>query len=351
MTLPAASTPLVSICMPLLNGRRFLDARLTSILAQTLQDWELIVCDSYSTDGSWDYLQAFAHDPRVRLFQVPREGIYAGWNECLRRVRGRYVTIATADDTAHPEFLERLVGVLEQHPDVSLASCAFDFINDSGAVLATPGKENPNACLGDWLTVPHRRSGWADFLIHVIRGSAWTTITSVVFRVELLTKTGLFLEHETPVVDQLWAAKTALYTDTLWLPERLATWRIHDQQGSSRWNRRTGWRHVALMARTLEECASRLPAHWTADPHWREKLLWGAWHFYHACYGLNRETLQRRPAKFLADLAWGLAHEPGYVMQRLASGLTWKTPEYEDSTAYLMRLVREWHVPWPPKAL
>jgi glycosyltransferase involved in cell wall biosynthesis len=247
--------------MPLFNGRRFLDARLDSILAQTLQDWELIVCDSYSTDGSWEYLQTFAHDPRVRLYQVPRAGIYAGWNECLRRVRGRYVTIATADDTAQPEFLERLVGVLEQHPGVFLASCEFDFINAAGEVIASPGKENPNACLGDWLTVPHRRSGWADFLIHVIRGSAWTTITSVVFRAELLAQTGLFLEHATPVVDQMWAARTALYTDTLWLPERLATWRIHDQQGSSRWNRRTGWQHVALMARTLDECASRLPAH------------------------------------------------------------------------------------------
>jgi hypothetical protein len=337
--------------MPLLNGRRFLDARLTSILAQTLTDWELIVCDSHSTDGSWEYLQAFAHDPRVRLYQVPRAGIYAGWNECLRRVRGRYVTIATADDTAQPEFLERLVGILEQHPDVHLAACQFDFIDESGRAIAGHPKENPNACLGEWLTVSHRRSGWLDVLIHLVRGGAWTTITSVVFRAELLAKTGLFMERETPVVDQLWAARTALHTDSIWLPERLATWRIHPDQRSSQWTRRTGWRQLQLTERTIEECAQHLPPEWTADPHWREKLMWGAWHFYHMCYGLNRTTLRQRPAKFLADLAWGLAHEPGYVMKRLASGLTWKAPEYEDSTAYLMRLVRDWHVPWPPSEM
>ncbi len=51
--------PLVSICLPTLNARRFLEPRMESILAQTLTDWELIVCDSYSNDGTWEYFQQF----------------------------------------------------------------------------------------------------------------------------------------------------------------------------------------------------------------------------------------------------------------------------------------------------
>ena len=319
-----------------------------SILAQTLPDWELIVCDSHSEDGSWEYLETFRSDPRVRLFQVPREGIYAGWNECLRRARGRYITIATSDDTAHPEFLERMVGALERHPDVQLAACQFDCIDAGGRVMASAAEPRPNDCLGAWLDVPHRRSGLLEFLIHLIRGGSWTTITSVVFRRDLIAKTGHFLEHETPVVDQLWAAKAALHTDTLWIPERLATWRIHGGQGSSRWSRSSAWRQVELTARTLDECETQLPAGWRADPEWRAKLMWGAWHFYRSCYGLNRATLRRRPATFLADLVWALRHEPGYAVRRLAQGLTWQAPEYQDSSEYVMRLVGEWKVPWPP---
>ena len=105
--------PLVSICMPTLNARRFLEPRMDSILAQTLTDWELIVCDSVSDDGTWEYMQRFRDDPRVRLFQIPREGLYAGWNECLRRATGQYIYVATADDTCQPELLETMVGALE----------------------------------------------------------------------------------------------------------------------------------------------------------------------------------------------------------------------------------------------
>jgi glycosyltransferase involved in cell wall biosynthesis len=106
--------PLVSICLPTLNARRFLEPRMASILSQTLTDWELIVCDSFSDDGTWEYLQQFKDDPRVRLYQVSKEGLYAGWNECLRRCRGEYVYMATADDTCEASLLEKMVGALEK---------------------------------------------------------------------------------------------------------------------------------------------------------------------------------------------------------------------------------------------
>ena len=130
--------PLVSICLPNLNTRAFLPDRMDSIFSQTLREWELIVCDSYSCDGAWEYFQTYKYDPRVQLYQVPREGVYAGWNECLRRARGEYVYIATSDDTAKPELLERMVGVLQKHPDVDLAVCRFEFIDEAGTVMNPP---------------------------------------------------------------------------------------------------------------------------------------------------------------------------------------------------------------------
>ena len=68
-------TPLVSICLPNLNARPFLEERFHTILGQTLQDWELFVYDSHSDDGSWELIQDFAKkDARIRILQGPREG-------------------------------------------------------------------------------------------------------------------------------------------------------------------------------------------------------------------------------------------------------------------------------------
>ena len=344
-----AGEPYISVCLPVYNGIRFLQERMESILNQSFSRWELVVCDSYSNDGTWEYLKRYEQDQRVRLFQVPRAGIYAGWNDCLRRSRGKYITIATADDTAHPRFLERMIAALDHNPEVHLAMCQFDFITEHGGIVSDPAGERPNDCFGEWQARLHRRSGKAEFLAHLIRGGSWTTITSVVFTRELLEKVGLFLEGETSVVDQLWASKAALLTDSIWIPERLATWRIHGGQGSSRWNRRSGWRQVQLTARTICECEPLIPELWKRDPKWREKLMWGAWHFYRSCYGLNRKTLCRQFGKFLVDAGWGLWHEPVYVLKRLVEGLSWGADEYGDSSEYVHKLIQEWKVPWPPE--
>src|SRR4051812_32858947 len=119
------STPLISICVPNLNKARFLSARMETLLAQTFTDWEMIICDSYSDDGSWEFFQKFKNDPRVKLHQVPRAGLYAGWNECLRRASGEYINIATSDDTAEPQLLESLLEPLERRRELNLAVCDF----------------------------------------------------------------------------------------------------------------------------------------------------------------------------------------------------------------------------------
>ena len=68
-------SPTVSICVPNLNTRPFLRERFHTILDQTFQDWELLVYDSYSDDGAWEYIcEIAAREPRMRAWQGPREG-------------------------------------------------------------------------------------------------------------------------------------------------------------------------------------------------------------------------------------------------------------------------------------
>src|SRR5215470_560971 len=108
--------PLVSICVPNLNTLRFLEERFDTIFNQTFHDWELFVFDSYSDDGSWEFIQELAKKrQRMRTAQGPREGPYPAWNECLRRTTGEYVYFATSDDAMAPEFLEKMVAALDEH--------------------------------------------------------------------------------------------------------------------------------------------------------------------------------------------------------------------------------------------
>ena len=96
----------VSILLPCFNARQFLESRIDSILAQGHSNWEAIVLDSQSNDGSWELFQSVAAtDPRFHLHQVPREGVYAALNAGVRFASGEFLYFATCDDTMAPEFL------------------------------------------------------------------------------------------------------------------------------------------------------------------------------------------------------------------------------------------------------
>jgi glycosyltransferase involved in cell wall biosynthesis len=115
------STPKISILLPCLNARPFLNERIESILTQTFSDWEAIVLDSYSTDGSWEFFTSIAStDPRFRLYQVPQDGLYAALNRGMELARGEFLHIATCDDTMAPEFLTEMLKACAQYPEAGI---------------------------------------------------------------------------------------------------------------------------------------------------------------------------------------------------------------------------------------
>src|SRR4051812_14174622 len=118
------SAPKVSILIPSLNARPFLQPRIDSILAQTDPDWEAIVLDSHSTDGSWESFQSVAaRDPRFRLYQVPPEGVYAALNRGIELATGEFLCVATCDDTMTAEFLAAMTEALARCPAAGIVAC------------------------------------------------------------------------------------------------------------------------------------------------------------------------------------------------------------------------------------
>lgn len=320
-----------------------------TILAQTMTDWELIVCDSYSNDGAWEFFQKFKDDPRVRLYQVPREGLYAGWNECLKRVQGQYVYFATSDDTARPQCLERLCAVLEAYPDVSLAMCRYETITESGVVVETRAG-NAGSFYGPWQQVAHRRSGLLEFFVHVgLYMPSWGSMTTVLFRRDLMAKTGTFRTDCGWWGDWFWAIRSSLFTDTIYLPEVLATWRAHSQQATQRLvTIQSNRKKYEMLKDAVAASQLLLPRSVTKEGDWLQALLRNCRGEYLMQLGLDRGTVQRDPRCTVRGATYGLFHEPRYLLARLLTGLTWNQEFFGHNEEYLRRLMVRMQVPWPP---
>lgn len=348
--------PLVSICLPTLNARQFLKPRMESILSQTETDWELIVCDSFSDDGTWEYFQKFKGDPRIRLYQVPREGLYAGWNECLKRVTGEYVYIATADDTCDPALLEKMARMLERidcrgQKSLEIAMCQFDFIDSNDRPDIRLSREIPLDFLGAMKNQSLIIDGHLAFVMCLLCGVPWTTMTSILFKKSLFDKAGLFKTDCGVFADRYWAMKACINSGIIYLPEKLATWRIHKEQASSGMETKLRKKNIDNIEQLLNEYADRIPADWKKDADWKRKLTWLARRDYYSSFNLNRDAMSKHFSVFAGGIIKCLIKEPRYLLARCCDGFSWDSEYYANQSAYLRKLIEEWNLSWPPIAV
>lgn len=119
------STPAVSIGLPVFNGQRTIEAVIKSILAQSFSDFELIVSDNCSTDGTEAICRAYAEqDVRIRYVrQVENVGPAENFKSVLSLARGRYYMWAASDDVRSLDFLMENVLFLDANPDYVASTC------------------------------------------------------------------------------------------------------------------------------------------------------------------------------------------------------------------------------------
>ncbi|MEJ1237890.1 glycosyltransferase [Chryseolinea sp. T2] len=227
---------MVSIILPNLNtDHRFLIERLASIINQTDKEWECIVIDGHSENGSWEILQDYAsRDHRFIVSQRVRKGIYNAWNEGIKQAKGDFVYIAPSDDTMMPELLLRLRKSLERYPDCQLAHCNLRIINDRGlAVTNYDWSMFPAAkFFDDNIGRMHIRYAPHDGILHAFIRTVYTSMTQLLIRKSVFDDIGLFLEDHGSIADFEWAMRASMRYNVLHVPEYLAYWRIHDSQAT-----------------------------------------------------------------------------------------------------------------------
>ena len=130
------SSPSVSICMPVYNTKRYVAEAVESILAQTFGDFEFIIIDDGSTDGSRAILERYAkQDDRIRLISRPNTGIVGARNEALGLARGELIAVMDSDDVALPERFEVQVAYLREHPECVVVGSRALIIDPDGCAL------------------------------------------------------------------------------------------------------------------------------------------------------------------------------------------------------------------------
>lgn len=133
---PTAGAPTVSVLMATYNFRPYLAESVGSILNQTFRDFEFLLIDDGSTDGSEALLREMAaKDARLRLIVRPNKGLTKSLNEGLALCRGTFVARMDADDVSLPQRLEKQVAYLQAHPECVLLGSRVLRIDPYGSPL------------------------------------------------------------------------------------------------------------------------------------------------------------------------------------------------------------------------
>jgi glycosyltransferase involved in cell wall biosynthesis len=191
--------PRVSVCIPAYNAVRWTPRTMQSVLEQTYENFELVVVDDASADGTLKEIRRF-DDPRIRLYANPRNiGHTANWNRTLNLARGPFVKFLNCDDILYPDCLETMVGLLERNPGVGLAFSRRDIEvtnpADQWAIRLKAKHDHGDRHLGELREINDGRSVFARWVDEGFTGNWIGEPTNVMMRRDVLRRIGTFSLH------------------------------------------------------------------------------------------------------------------------------------------------------------
>ncbi|QNR22804.1 glycosyltransferase [Croceimicrobium hydrocarbonivorans] len=135
-------SPLVSVYITNYNYERFIRESIESVLAQSLQDFELIIIDDGSTDASRDIIEEYRERPEVTIIYQQNKGLNITNNVAMRVAKGKYLMRLDADDYLVPEALEKMVAPLEADPELGLVFPDYYYVDAEGHITGEERRHN-----------------------------------------------------------------------------------------------------------------------------------------------------------------------------------------------------------------
>lgn len=257
-----STCPTISVLMPVYNAERYVAKAVESILAQTCADFEFVIIDDGSTDGSHALLKQYAErDHRIRLISRANTGHVIALNQMLEIASGRYIARIDADDIALPDRFARQVGYLESHGDCVAVGSYVWLIDAAGRSL------------GEWRFECEHEEIDAR---HIAGSSPRLVHPATMLRTDALCDIGGYRPEMCPAEDQdLWL-RLGERGRLANLPEHLTRYRLHGGSVSHRrsqeqYEARLRLLRDAFRRRGLDEAAitTEPPASESAAEHHR----------------------------------------------------------------------------------
>jgi glycosyltransferase involved in cell wall biosynthesis len=179
---PTTPSPAVSILTPAYNVAHFIGPAIDSVLAQDFQDWEMLVVDDGSSDGTAAEV-IVRRDPRLRLLRQENQGVSAARSRAMAEARGEAVLFLDADDWLAPDALRRLSAALAEAPEAVGAHGAYAVMAED----AEPGDPPLRRKSGPFAT--------GDLLAQLLVQNLFVNGGHLLLRREALRRAGPFLSH------------------------------------------------------------------------------------------------------------------------------------------------------------
>lgn len=197
----------VSIVLPVYNGERFLEQSVNSIINQSFKNWELIIVDDCSTDNSLKIAKSFAaKDSRITVIHnLTNKKLPETLNVGFAMAKGEYFTWTSDDNVAKSNWLETLVGYLDNNPDVDMVSATMDYINEENKFLYKAGVQKTPAMLA------YRCNVGAAFM----------------YRKTIAEKVGKYDTNTFCAEDYDYWCRIALKGNLVYIPDNIYSYRLH----------------------------------------------------------------------------------------------------------------------------
>ncbi len=228
---------LVSVCLPLCNGEKYLSKALNSLKDQTYTNLELVVSDDDSKDVSLNLMRKFEESCNfpIRILEHKPSSIGANWNHCMKHAQGKYIKFLFQDDVLYPECIERMVEKAESDEQVNLVFCKRDLIIEADTKVSNEwlhefgDLQKKQTIFRNSTKIPGRKLLKSDQLLNEPINKIGEPIT-VLFRRKMIEKVGYFNEQLSQLLDIEYWYRVLKYGSIVFINEKLAAFRIHQDQ-------------------------------------------------------------------------------------------------------------------------
>src|SRR5579875_304559 len=213
--------PDISIILPVYNGGKYLIQSVESVLTQSLTDFEFLILDDCSSDGSWEYLSSL-NDSRITLYRNEKnKGLFYNLNFLIKNSKSALVKLWSQDDIMVNIALEEIVAFHQMYPDLGFSYTALEFIDEEGQRIIKPPKVDDTPTIVG--TTLHAK-------ICFYSGSIAGNIANVTLTKKALDKVGLFNDQMSMSGDfEMWV-RIAEFFDIGFLKKPLILLRDHSGQ-------------------------------------------------------------------------------------------------------------------------